>query len=149
MKESAQTALSYLRAHAGELGIPSDFSRNRDIHVHIPEGAIPKDGPSAGITITAALLSAVREVPVRAGHAMTGEITLTGRLLPIGGVKEKVLAAHRHSFSRILMPILNTRDTEELPKEVLSSIEFVYADSILAALRELFPPEAGSELRSV
>jgi ATP-dependent Lon protease len=142
MKESAQTALSYLRAHAAELGIRSDFSRSRDIHVHIPEGAIPKDGPSAGITITAALLSAVRQVPLKAGHAMTGEITLTGRILPIGGVKEKVLAAHRHSFTTVLMPRLNTRDTEELPAEVLASLRFVYADSIVDALRELFPPSS-------
>jgi ATP-dependent Lon protease len=139
MKESAQASLSFLRAHAAALGIKNDFARHRDIHIHIPEGAIPKDGPSAGITITAALLSAARRVRVAAGHAMTGEITLTGRLLPIGGVKEKVLAAHRHGFSHVLMPSLNTRDTEELPAEVLGALELHYADSVLDALQALLP----------
>jgi len=102
MKESAQTALSFLRANAAALRLPPAFAKDRDIHIHVPEGAIPKDGPSAGIANAAALLSAASGAAARAGHAMTGEITLTGRILPIGGVKEKVLAAHRNRFSHVL-----------------------------------------------
>ena len=143
MKESAQTALSFLRANASSFrlaGVPAgntgavapgeagagtaSFPRDRDIHIHVPEGAIPKDGPSAGVAITAALLSAVSGFGVHAGHAMTGEITLTGRILPIGGVKEKVLAAHRNRFSHVLLPEGNRKDVEELPREVARSIRF-------------------------
>ena len=145
MKESAQTALSYLRAHADRFALAGDFTRDKDIHVHVPEGAIPKDGPSAGITITSAILSAVSRIPVKPGYAMTGEITLTGRLLPIGGVKEKVLAAHRNKMSHLLMPELNRKDIEELPKEVLTSIQFEFADSIMDALDILFPPQTWKE----
>ncbi|NOY08195.1 MAG: endopeptidase La [Spirochaetes bacterium] len=145
MKESAQTALSFLRAHAGQFDIAGDFTRDKDIHVHVPEGAIPKDGPSAGITITSALLSAVTGIPLIPGYAMTGEVTLTGRILPIGGVKEKVLAAHRNKMNHLLMPELNRKDIEELPKEVLASIDFVFADSIMDALDELFPPNTWKE----
>ncbi len=141
MKESARTSLSFLKAHADEFNIPPDFMEGKDIHVHVPEGAIPKDGPSAGITITAAILSAISSIPVKKGYAMTGEITLTGRMLPIGGVKEKVLAAHRNKMTHVLLPEYNRKDIEELPKEVTSSIEFVFADSIISALRELFPRE--------
>ncbi len=141
MKESAQTALSFLKAHADEFNISPDFMEGKDIHVHVPEGAIPKDGPSAGITITAAILSAIAGIPVKKRYAMTGEITLTGRMLPIGGVKEKVLAAHRNKMTHVLLPELNRKDMEELPKEVTSSIKFIFADSIMNALRELFPPE--------
>ncbi len=145
MKESAQTALSFIRAHAGEFDIAGDFTRDKDIHVHVPEGAIPKDGPSAGITITSALLSAVTGIPLKPGYTMTGEVTLTGRILPIGGVKEKVLAAHRNKMNHLLMPELNRKDIEELPKEVLTSIDFVFADSIMDALDELFPPGTWKE----
>jgi ATP-dependent Lon protease len=168
MKESAQTALSFLRANAssfrlaggvqaGAAGVPAgntgavapgeagagtaSFPRDRDIHIHVPEGAIPKDGPSAGVAITAALLSAVSGFGVHAGHAMTGEITLTGRILPIGGVKEKVLAAHRYRFSHVLLPEGNRKDVEELPREVARSIRFVYVQTIQEALAALFPPE--------
>ncbi len=141
MKESAQTALSFLKANTGYFAAAAVFNKDRDIHIHVPEGAIPKDGPSAGITITAALLSAVSNIPVRKNYAMTGEITLTGRLLPIGGVKEKVLAAHRNQMSHVLMPEMNRKDIDELPKEVLSSLEFVFADSTLDALLLLFPAE--------
>jgi ATP-dependent Lon protease len=139
MKESAQTALSFLRANAACFSIKPDFNRRKDIHIHIPEGAIPKDGPSAGITITAALLSALSNEPVIKDLAMTGEITLTGRLLPIGGVKEKVLAAHRYQMTRVLMPEKNRKDIDELPKEVLSSLEFFFSDFIIDALLILFP----------
>jgi ATP-dependent Lon protease len=139
MKESAQAALTFLRAHSDVLGIPAGFTKDRDIHIHVPEGAIPKDGPSAGITLTAALLSAVAQVPVRPGCAMTGEITLTGRLLPIGGVKEKVLAAHRYKMNTIVMPRRNEKDLEEIPNEVLDAMTFHFADSVLDALAILFP----------
>ena len=144
MKESAQTALSYLRAHAADLKIQPDFSKDRDIHIHVPEGSIPKDGPSAGITIAAALLSALRGKAVQKGYAMTGEITLTGRLLPIGGIKEKVLAAHRNRMSDVLMPEMNRKDIDELPKEVRSTMKFHLADTILDALLILFPTKSKS-----
>jgi len=139
MKESAQTALSFLRANAASINIKPDFNRRKDIHIHIPEGAIPKDGPSAGITIIAALLSALSNEPLIKDLAMTGEITLTGRLLPIGGVKEKVLAAHRYQMTRVLMPEKNRKDIDELPKEVLSSLQFIFSDFIIDALLILFP----------
>ncbi len=139
MKESAQAALTFLRAHHATLGIDPGFTKDRDIHIHVPEGAIPKDGPSAGITLAAALLSAVAGVPVTPGFAMTGEITLTGRLLPIGGVKEKVLAAHRYKMTRVLLPQRNEKDLEEIPAEVLEALDFHFADSVLDALSILFP----------
>jgi ATP-dependent Lon protease len=142
MKESAQTALSFLRAHAEELQIQPDFSKDRDIHIHVPEGSIPKDGPSAGITIAAALLSALRGEAVQKGYAMTGEITLTGRLLPIGGIKEKVLAAHRNRMTDVLMPEMNHKDIEELPREVRTTMKFHFAETILDALLILFPQKA-------
>ncbi|GAI30577.1 unnamed protein product, partial [marine sediment metagenome] len=124
-----------------ELYIPKDFYKNRDIHIHVPEGSIPKDGPSAGITVTASLLSSITGLAVRKGYAMTGEITLTNRLLPVGGVKEKVLAAHRNKMTHVVMPELNRKDIDELPGEVISSIDFIFADSITGALFELFPEE--------
>ncbi len=139
MKESAQAALTYLRAHHAVLGIDPAFTKDRDIHVHVPEGAIPKDGPSAGITLAAALLSAVAGVAVKPGYAMTGEITLTGRILPIGGVKEKVLAAHRYKMTNVLLPRRNEKDLEEIPPEVLHQLRFDFADSVLDALAILFP----------
>ena len=139
MKESAQAALTFLRAHYTILGITPDFTKDRDIHVHVPEGAIPKDGPSAGITLAAALLSAVAGIGVTPGFAMTGEITLTGRILPIGGVKEKVLAAHRYKMTDVLLPRRNEKDLEEIPAEVMHQLRFHYAESVLDALAILFP----------
>jgi ATP-dependent Lon protease len=147
MKESAQAALSFLRAHHEALHIPPDFTKDRDIHIHVPEGAIPKDGPSAGITLTTAMLSAVKGIPSLGGFAMTGEITLTGRLLPIGGVKEKVLAAHRYKMTHVLLPRQNAKDLEEIPDEVLASLTFVFADSVLEALAILFPEGDGTAER--
>ncbi|MGA2612529.1 MAG: endopeptidase La [Spirochaetia bacterium] len=149
MKESAQAALSFLRAHHAALGIPADFTKDRDIHVHVPEGAIPKDGPSAGITLTAALLSAVSGVALKSGFAMTGEITLTGRLLPIGGVKEKVLAAHRYKMTHVLLPRRNEKDLEEIPAEVHQDMGFEFADSVLDAIAILFPQGSFSEGEAV
>jgi ATP-dependent Lon protease len=145
MKESAQAALTFLRAHHEKLGIPATFTKEHDIHIHVPEGAIPKDGPSAGITLTAALLSAVAGIPVATGFAMTGEITLTGRLLPIGGLKEKVLAAHRYKMTHILLPQRNEKDLEEIPAEVMQALTFHFADSVLDALAVLFPDRSFEE----
>jgi ATP-dependent Lon protease len=139
MKESAQAALTFLRAHHAALGISAAFTKDRDIHIHVPEGAIPKDGPSAGITLAAALLSAVTGAAVETGFAMTGEITLTGRILPIGGVKEKVLAAHRYKMTNVLLPRRNEKDLEEIPQEVMHQLRFHFADTVLDALAILFP----------
>lgn len=138
MKESAQIALSFIREHFKIFKLNSDFHESLDIHIHVPQGAIPKDGPSAGITLTAAMVSALTGKIIRSQTAMTGEITLTGRVLPIGGVKEKVLAAYRNKMETVLLPKDNKRDTEELPREVLSSLTFYFADSVQNALDILF-----------
>ncbi len=139
MKESAQIALSYIRANCETLGVPADFQKQQDIHIHVPEGAIPKDGPSAGITMTAAIVSALKRTPLVNDVAMTGEITLTDRLLPIGGVKEKVLAAHRNGCRKILLPERNIKDKEDLPPEIQEDLEFFFSSSVLEALGFLFP----------
>jgi ATP-dependent Lon protease len=124
MKESASAALSYARSRAGALGIDREFHRNRDLHVHIPAGATPKDGPSAGIAIATAIVSALTGIPVRGDVAMTGEITLRGRVLPIGGLKEKAVAAHRNRVAHVLIPYQNARDLDDVPAEVRSSVNF-------------------------
>ncbi|HKN65231.1 MAG TPA: endopeptidase La [Gemmatimonadaceae bacterium] len=124
MKESASAALSYARSRAGALGIDREFHRNRDLHVHIPAGATPKDGPSAGIAIATAIVSALTGIPVRGDVAMTGEITLRGRVLPIGGLKEKAVAAHRNRVAHVLIPFQNSRDLDDVPDEVRSSVSF-------------------------
>src|SRR5690606_22007841 len=135
MKESAQAAFSYIRAHAKELGVAPDFHEKLDIHIHIPEGAIPKDGPSAGITMATALISALSGRYVSKEVAMTGEITLRGRVLPIGGLKEKSLAAHRAGIKKVLIPIDNTRDLDDIPESIKQEVEFVpvaHLDEVLA-----------------
>ena len=135
MQESAQAAMSYVRAKAEEFGIPKDFNRKTDIHVHVPEGAIPKDGPSAGITITTALVSTLTRIPTRRDVAMTGEITLRGKVLPIGGVKEKVLAAHRAHLKKIILPKDNEKDLADIPKVVLDSIDLHLVDTMDEVLK--------------
>ena len=136
MKESAQAALSYARSHAKDLGI-IDFAADKvDIHIHVPEGATPKDGPSAGVSITTSLVSALRKVPVRSDVAMTGEITLRGKVLPIGGVKEKVLAAHRYGIRKVLLPIDNKSDVTKVPEQIRKEMTFVFVESIEEVLKE-------------
>ena len=135
MKESAMAALSWIRAHAEEYGLAPDFHKNLDIHIHVPEGAVPKDGPSAGVTMATALLSALTERPVRQDVAMTGEITLRGRVLPIGGVKEKLLAAYRAGIRTILLPRENEKDLEEIPEHVLKTFTILFAENIQDVLK--------------
>ena len=130
MKESAQAGISYIRSIAGKYGILPEFFRENDIHVHIPEGAVPKDGPSAGITMATAILSAVIQVPVRAEVAMTGEITLRGRVLPIGGLKEKLLAAKYAGIKEVLVPKENKRDVQEMDKEITKDLKIYYVETM-------------------
>lgn len=148
MKESARAALTYARAHAERYGIDPDKAWNAEIHIHVPAGAIPKDGPSAGVALVAALVSALSGVPVRADVAMTGEVTLTGRVLPIGGVKEKVLGAYRAGIRTIVLPKANEGDLEELPPEVLAELDIRLVETVDEALAvALRQPEAAAVAR--
>lgn len=135
MKESARTAISYIRSVSREYGIDSEFFAKNDIHIHIPEGAVPKDGPSAGITMATAILSAITEIPVRADVAMTGEITLRGRVLAIGGLKEKMLAAKKAGMSTVIVPSENKSDVTEIPDEIKSGMEIIYAETMADVLK--------------
>jgi ATP-dependent Lon protease len=136
MKESATAALSFIRSKAKSLNIDEEFFETHDIHIHIPAGAIPKDGPSAGVTMLTALVSLLTDKPIRKDFAMTGEITLRGEVLPVGGIKEKVLAAHRAGIKTVLLPKWNQKDLEEdIPKKVLKEIEFLFADKMTDVLK--------------
>ena len=125
MKESAQAAISYIRANADSFRLDDDFYKTTDIHIHIPEGAVPKDGPSAGITMASAMVSALTGAPVREDVAMTGEITIRGRVLAIGGLKEKVIAAKRAGITKVIIPNDNEGDLTDIPDEVKEGLEFV------------------------
>ncbi|MCI9600980.1 MAG: endopeptidase La [Lachnospiraceae bacterium] len=138
MQESARAGISYIRSISPEYGLEKDYFQEHDIHIHIPEGAVPKDGPSAGITMATAMLSAVLEKPVRADVAMTGEITLRGRVLPIGGLKEKLLAAGSAGMKTVIVPKKNKRDVEELSKEITGSLELVYAEAMEEVIAHAF-----------
>jgi ATP-dependent Lon protease len=148
MQESAQAAISYVRSRADVLGLERDFYQKVDIHIHVPEGAIPKDGPSAGITIATAVVSALTRYPVRHDVAMTGEITLRGRVLPIGGLKEKVLAAHRGGIKTILLPIENEKDIPEIPTTIVRTLHLDLVEHMDDVLRKaLIVPDPETFLR--
>ena len=138
MKESAQAGISYIRSVSKEYKIPKEFFRENDIHIHIPEGAVPKDGPSAGITMATAMLSAITKRKIRADVAMTGEITLRGRVLPIGGLKEKTLAAKNAGIRTICVPAKNEKDMDEISDEIKQGIEIVYAETMKDVLETAF-----------
>jgi ATP-dependent Lon protease len=138
MQESAKAGLSYIRSRAKQLKIDEEFYKEKDIHIHIPEGATPKDGPSAGVTMCVSVISALTGHPVRKDVAMTGEITLRGKVLPVGGIKEKVLAAHRMGIKKILLPEENKPDLEDLPEAVRGELEFVFLKKVDDAVREAF-----------
>jgi ATP-dependent Lon protease len=144
MQESARAAVSHIRAQARELGIAPDFLESHDLHVHVPAGAIPKDGPSAGVTIATAILSAVKNQPVREDVAMTGEITLSGLVLPVGGIREKVLAARRHGIKKFILPARNEPDLAELPPEVRLDLTFVPVATLEEALKVALPSEVSA-----
>jgi ATP-dependent Lon protease len=135
MQESAQAAMSYIRSRAHSLGLPRDFYRNLDVHIHIPEGAIPKDGPSAGITLATTISSALTKIPVRADLAMTGEITLRGKVLPIGGLKEKLMAAHRHGIFEAIVPKENEKDLPEIPDLIKQTMKLNFVESMDEVLK--------------
>ncbi len=128
MQESARAALTYVRSKSEEWSIESNFYDKWDIHIHVPAGAVPKDGPSAGVTIATALASAIRRIPVKKDLGMTGEITIRGKILPVGGIREKVLAAHRAGLKTVILPKENRRDLDEVPNLVKEDIEFIFIE---------------------
>ena len=134
MKESAEAAFSWVRSHSAELGLDPEFYQTIDVHIHVPEGAVPKDGPSAGVTMTTALVSALTRKPVRQNVAMTGEITLRGRVLPIGGLKEKTLAAYRAGINTLIIPEENKKDLEKIPDYVLEKFKIIPVKEIQQVL---------------
>ena len=144
MRESAQAALSYVRSKAKELGIDEDAFEKLDIHLHIPAGAIPKDGPSAGVTMATALASLLKDMPVNGELGMTGEITLRGQVLPVGGIKEKVLAAHRAGLKVVCLPRRNEKDLEELPEDVRNEMQFILVDRVEQVFEAAFGNSEGT-----
>ncbi|MBW2215708.1 MAG: endopeptidase La [Deltaproteobacteria bacterium] len=146
MQESAKAAISYVRSRARQLKLPDNFYEKIDIHIHVPEGAVPKDGPSAGITLATTIVSALLRKPVNRDIAMTGEITLRGNVLPIGGLKEKILAAHRGLISKVLIPLENKKDIEEIPKKILKKIELVLVNHMDDVLKNALVLEEGEEI---
>ena len=132
--ESAKAALTYVRSHAEELGVDPAFLDGSDLHIHVPAGAVPKDGPSAGVTMFTALTSLLTGRPVRSDVAMTGEVTLRGRVLPVGGIKSKVIAAHRAGLRRIILPFRNERDVADIPEAIRADLEFVFARDMATVL---------------
>jgi ATP-dependent Lon protease len=147
MQESARIALSYIRSKADDLGVDPSFYDNSDIHLHVPAGATPKDGPSAGVTIAASLASLLTDRPVYSNVAMTGEITLRGQVLPVGGIKDKVLAAHRIGVDTVILPKKNEEDLEELPDEVRKSMKFIFAETLDDVLVNALSPENGAKAK--
>ena len=153
MKESAQTALSYIRAHAAELKISTDFYEKSDLHIHVPAGAVPKDGPSAGVTMASAIASLLSGRPIKPALAMTGEVTLSGKVLPVGGIKEKVLAAKRAGIKTIILPERNRKDLiEDIPADLRRGMSFIFASNvhqvIEAALQPLDMPKTEKSAKS-
>ena len=142
MQESARAALSHIRQNANSLGIPIEFLNKQDLHIHVPAGAIPKDGPSAGVTMATAIVSAARGVAVNSEVAMTGEITLSGLVLPVGGIREKALAARRHGIKTFILPQMNEPDLAELPSEVRTEMTFVPARTLEDVLKVALPASA-------
>ncbi len=138
MKESAQAGLSFIKSNMKKFDIPKDFFKNKEIHIHVPEGAIPKDGPSAGITMTIAMLSAITRVPAKTDVAMTGEITLRGEILPVGGLNEKMLAALRSGIKTVLIPKENEKDLDEVAKEIKDNLKIILVKNILESLPYIF-----------
>jgi ATP-dependent Lon protease len=147
MQESAQAALSWVRSHAEELGVEPEWFADHDVHVHVPAGAVPKDGPSAGVTMATAIVSLVRGEPVADDVGMTGEITLTGQVLPIGGVREKALAAQRAGLKRVILPAENAPDLEDLPPEAKSELEFLLADHVEDVFAQAFSGNGAARRR--
>jgi ATP-dependent Lon protease len=141
MKESAQAAVAYARSRAEDLGLSPDFYEDVDIHIHVPAGAVPKEGPSAGVSLMAALISALTDRPVPKDVAMTGEITLRGQIMPIGGLKEKSLAALRAGIKKVIIPKQNLKDLEEIPQQIRGKMEFIDVNDIDQFLRVVFGPD--------
>jgi ATP-dependent Lon protease len=139
MRESAETALSYLRANSAHFKLPEGFFKEHDIHVHIPAGATPKDGPSAGTTLIMALLSLLWKKPLPSGIAMTGEVTLTGEVMPVGGIREKLLAASENQMRQVFIPASNKSDLEEVPAEVKRNLKITPVEKITDIVDALFP----------
>ena len=147
MQESARTGISYIRSIADELGIDKDFHEKLDMHLHIPEGATPKDGPSAGVTMCIAMISTLTGKPVRKDVAMTGEITLRGKVLPVGGIREKVLAAHRAGIKKVLLPADNEPDIDDIPEKVRKQMTFVLINEVKDAMKEVIVEKPAKKSR--